>query len=318
MKFRNTFQLFLNNFKNVYVLLLFRLVIFIVTGSLAGLILASGIRLAVDSAEMANLVKAGEGILSAILTSGSYDAFDISFRLALDNVVLAFGNLLTFLGTHVTEIVFGIIGLVALYLVDRFLNGLAMFAFGDILNDKMSQYAKTPFFAGFFRNFGGAALYQVVYVPVSFAYDVLTLALTYLVFFRALAFVPVIILIFLAVTFLVVTQAIKFTLVSDWMPAIIADGKKLRTAMKESFTMGGKRFFDYFSGYLMAIFCIIAINALFAVTTFFSALLITIPASYGFILCMQFVNYYTTHEKKYFIDFTTIYEPESEGITNFR
>lgn len=309
MRFRNSFRLLLDNFKNTYVILLFRAIIVLITGALTGVILTSSFGFLTDSAEIEAIVEAFKDILATFFNSASYADFDLLFREAIETLVAAFGDLLLLLQAHIGGIVLSALGLVGIYLVNRFLNGLALFAFGDILHDKMSQYADTPFFVGFFTNIGSAALYQIVYVPIAFAFDVLSVVLCYLIFFRLFSFMPVLLALFLGVTFLIAMQAVKLAFISDWMPAIIVDGKKLGEAMRGSFRMGWKRFAANFSNYLMACYCILAVNVVFAVSTFFSALLITIPASYLFLISLQFVGYYETNKKRFFLSYRNIYDP---------
>lgn len=317
MRFRNALRVLLHNFKNIYVILLFRLAVFLVVGSIVALIVFSGIGSLLESQAAADFVLSLQKIVKAFFDSTSYAEFDGALKAAIESVVGSFGGILAFLNQHLLEIIFSVIGIVALYLVDRFLNGMAHFALGGVLNDKMSQYADTPFFIGFFNNVGGAAIYQIVYVPMAFAYDVVTLALCYLIFFRLFFFLPVLVSLFFAVTFIIVSQAIKLALVSDWMPAVIADGKKLSKAIQESFSMGAKSFGVHFSNYLVAIYCILALNTVFALTSFFSSLLITIPASQLFITCLQFVSYYTAKNKRYFLTYTHICQGGSlESILN--
>ncbi len=319
MRFRNAFRLFLNNFKNTYLILLFQVVTFLVTSALAALILASGFNFLYESAEVAGLLTALEEVVASFFNSATFADFDVLFRGAIEGVVSAFGDVLTLLSANLPSIILSVLGLLILYLVNRFLNGLALFAFGDILNDKMSQFSNTPFFVSFFKNIGAAALYQVVYVPVSFGFDLLSVALCYIIFFRAFFFLPVLVALFFSATFLICAQAVKLAFISDWMPGIIVDGKKLSKSMRDGFCAGKKSFAVKFSIYLMAIYCILAFNVLFALTSFFSSLLITVPASFIFVTCLQFVNYYTERGKRYFISYTNICDTKSpEGRFSFR
>ena len=48
------------------------------------------------------------------------------------------------------------------------------------------------------------------------------------------------------------------------------------------------------------------VNILFALCTFGSALLVTLPLSFVFLLSLQFVQYYEDNSKKYFISSRTI------------
>lgn len=57
---------------------------------------------------------------------------------------------------------------------------------------------------------------------------------------------------------------------------------------------------------------ILAINVLAAIGSFGAAPIITIPLSYLYLLCYQFVTYCDNNEIKYFTDKRTIIKPEHE------
>ena len=308
MRFRNSFTLCTNNFRHVYMLLLFTVVIGVIMGALAAVILSFGIRVLLASDEMAALLESLEELFATFLSSASLADFDENFRYALDVVTDSLGGIWGFMGKHVGEIALSVLGLVVLYLVSRYLNGLANFAYATIINDRMSSFSDTPFFTAFLSNIGKAALYEAVYVPLAFLFDALSVVVAYLVFFVLCGFMHVLLEIFFAATFIIVMQALKLAIVTDWMPAMVADGKKLRTAIRETFSVGRRQFGISFSNYLIAVYCILAVNVIFALTSFLSALLITVPFSFAFLLCMQFVNYYTARGRRYFLSYTHIVE----------
>ena len=308
MRFRNSFTLCTNNFKHVYMLLLFTVVIGVIVGALTAVILSFGIRVLVGSDEMAVLLDSLEELFATFLSSASFADFDENFRYALDVVADSFGGIWSFMGKHAGEIALSVLALVALYLVSRYLNGLANFAYATIINDRMSTFSDTPFFTAFLSNIGKAALYEVVYVPLAFVFDALSVIVAYLFFFVLCSFMHVLLEIFFAATFIIAMQALKLAIVTDWMPAMVADGKKLRTAIRETFSGGRRQFGVSFSNYLIAVYCILAVNVVFALTSFLSALIITVPFSYAFLLCMQFVNYYTARGRRYFLSYTHIVE----------
>lgn len=307
MRFRNSFRLLLDNFKNTYALLLFHLITGVITTAVIAVFLNSGLRFLVESAEMQKFVDSLIDVVP-VFVGGSGGNFDENLRLAVQNVVAALKDLGLLLGGHMAEIVLSLVAVAVVYLLGRFFNGLAIFAFGAILNNKMSLYSDTPFFAGFLGNIGTAALYQAIYVPLAFAFDLLSVVLCYLLFFKLFSFLAIFTL-FFAVLFLVSAQAFKLAVITDWMPAVIADGMSLKNAIRAGFEKGfRKRFAVAFSNFLMACFCILAVNVLFAVTTFGSALILTVPASFIFLICLQFTNYYTTRKRKYFLSYKEIYE----------
>ena len=100
-------------------------------------------------------------------------------------------------------------------------------------------------------------------------------------------------------------EALKMTLISAWIPAIVSDDKRVTLAFRASF--GAKKHFGRrFASFLIAVYLIIVINVIFALCTFGSALLVTVPLSFVFLLSLQFVQYYEDNNKKYFISSRTI------------
>ncbi|MBP5242155.1 MAG: hypothetical protein J6Z36_00510, partial [Clostridia bacterium] len=87
------------------------------------------------------------------------------------------------------------------------------------------------------------------------------------------------------------------------------EGKNMGQAMKGSFAFGRKNFASSFSAFLVACYAILSINVVLAVTTFGSALVLSVPASFLFLICIQFVNYYTVRGKRYFLSYKHICEP---------
>ena len=114
MRFRNSVRLLLNNFKSTYVILLFRLVVFLITGSLAAVILAANIGPFLESPAAAAFVTALEDIVATFFNSPDFSSFDAYFREAMDALVQAIGGIFAFMNRHLAEIVFSCIGLILL------------------------------------------------------------------------------------------------------------------------------------------------------------------------------------------------------------
>lgn len=207
----------------------------------------------------------------------------------------------------------------AILLVVRFLNGLGNFAFGSLIDSRMSSNAKLSFSGVYIRNLGRAALWHLVYVPLTFVYDVLVLAVCYLFFVVLFSVISVpaiaaVASLMLSVALFLASQAVKLTLVfARPAPAMITDRLRLRAAFKKSFSFKGeKRFGPLFSTYLVTVIAIMCVNVLCAFATFGAALLVTVPVSYLIMLCVQFVGYYTFEKKKYFLTEDTVIRPKEE------
>ena len=286
MRFRNAVHIASENFPSVFKLLLYRLITAAIFGSLAYVILALGLSAITGSVEVANIKELIATFLDAVATGkpevlqGLPPQFKDAFTALL--------NLIAFNTPSIIGCVFGLIGI---YLLSRFMNGLALFSVANVVNDRMSTYSRTSFSQSYFKSIGKAALYQVIYVPLCFVYDALMLGACFLFFFYAPSSLP---------SWGVVTVLIAISLS---LTAVVA--LEVTHAFRAS-VRRRKGFGPRYISYLAAVYLIVAVNVLFAVSTFGSALLITVPLSYIFLLSLQFVNYYLENGKKYFITKDTI------------
>ncbi len=300
MRFANSIRLLMENFKQNYKLLLYKLVMLLVAGALYSAFL------------LPQLIEIASKPAVQGLWTNVQNVFRSFFTPELEEpakyVEAIFGEggslkqVFDLLMTMRLELFLVALGCVLVYLVKRFVDTLCYFTVGSLLNDKMSAYAETSFWTAFVANLGKASVYALVYVPIVFVFDVFLFTLCALL----LRFLPLFAALFLAVTLIAVGQAGKLALASLWMPAMTADNKKLGEAIRLGNKREMKQIGKAFTVYLVNVYLIIIVNAVAALFTFGSALLITIPASYLLLLCQQYVIYYTLEGKKYFITYESI------------
>ena len=300
MRFRNSTRLLIENFKNVYKILLYKLAIAVVAIALSCALLLPNLWDIVHSAEVTNLIDIVKDFFRALVTGDSQ--FLAGFQEQFKTMGTA---LLKLLDSRMSKIVWSVVGCGVVYLLERFLDTLCYFSIGSILNDRMATYAETPFAAAYIKNLGKASIYSIVYVPVVFLFDVMTIGLCYFLFVYLLAF-NVLASLFFSMTFIVLCQALKLTITSMWLPAMAADNMSIGQAMRFGDKQQKKQWKKVFSTYVATIYIIIIINVIGAVCTFGSALLLTVPASFMLFICEQFVNYYTVQGKRYFITYDRI------------
>lgn len=316
MRFRNAFGIAANHFSCVFKLLLYRLITTLIFFSLAYVILRLGLSRITASAEVAHLKSLITSFVKAIFTgdTDTLQSFQTDFANALDGV-------LHLISANSGEVAGCIVGLALLYLVSRFVNGLAVFAIGGVIGDRMETFSRTRFSQAYFKRLGKAALYQVVYVPVCFAYDAAMLTACWFLFFYVPSLLPswgffsVLIAISLALTAVACLEALKMTLISAWMPAVISDnagvGKAFGASLKNT-----KDFAPRYAAFLVGIYFVIIMNVVCGLATLGSALFLTVPFSYIFLLCLQFVHYFHGKQKKYFVSIDKIVndgKPEDLG-----
>ncbi len=305
MRFKRAVSITTDEFSRVFQLLFYRLIASAVFFSLTFLILHLGLGFILESAEFNTLIDLIPEFfrkLALSLTAGDtaiLTEFQGTFH-------AAFRDFVALLGAHMGGIVGSVVGVCCMYILQRFVTGLAQFTLAAAINDRMATFSHTRFSAAFFKNLGKAALYELVFVPVAFLYDLCSLLASWFLFFYLPSLFPtwgfLAVLLSVALTFaaVVALQALKLTLISAWMPAMIVGGKGVFAAFGESLRCG-KDFLHRFANYLVACYLIVFVNVGFAICTFGSGVFFTFPLSFVFLIVMQLVNYYETAGKKYFL-----------------
>ena len=300
MRFRNGLRLLMDNFRHVYNLLLSKFIIGLIATALCCAFVLPELLEIWGKPEVQGLV---DNLKEA--TKFFFSADTKELEMVKENLVGeegAFAQVIRLIGSMRLEIILTCIGCAVVYLLKRFAETVCHFTTGSMLNDKMSAYSETPYGPAFVSNLAKASAYSVVYVPVVFLFDVVMLALAYLF----LSVTPVFVGLFGAMTIVVFCQALKLTLTGRWLPAMTADNKKISEAMRYEDKQEKKQNIKAFSSYLVAVYFVVIINVMAAFCTFGSALILTIPASYFFFVCLQFVNYYVLKGKKYFLSYEHI------------
>ena len=317
MLFKNAFHLLVDNFTLNYKFLLYRIVVALITFALTAALVYPTVNMLLAGQPFKDLV-ALIGEFFKALTSGDtvfLQGFDERLKESLAEFV-------TYIGEKTPNLVYFSVIVVVIALVGKFLGGMGNFAFGCLINNKMSSYAKTSFCSAFISNMGKAALWHVVYVPLTFLYDVAVLAVCYAMFLVMLrviasALLAALFALMVSVALFVAAQAVKLTLFNDAVPALVTDRVHLREAFKKSFSFKKERFGKLFSTYLVTCLLILCLNILFAVCTFGAGLMITVPMSYLMMICIQFVGYYTYGQRKYFLAEDKIVLPKERTSENF-
>ena len=301
MRFTNSLRLLLENFKQVARLLVYKSITALVLLALCSALILPELWEIIEAPQTAELFSNVKNIFFSVIDheQGKSPSFYV------DAVFGEGGSLNAFLGLLFSlrwQIVLVCIGCVLVYLLKRFADSLVHFSVGSTLNDKMATYADTSFSTAFVENLGKASAYAGLYVPVTFLTDAATLFVACIF----LHFLPLGLALFLAMTLIVVVQALKLTFTSPWLPAMTTDGKKLKEAIRYEGKLERKQIGKVFMLYALTVYIVIIVNVAAAVCTFGSALLLTVPASYFLLICEQYVVYYTLKGKKYFITYESI------------
>ena len=382
MRFRNSLRLLMENFGNVYKMLLYKLAVTIIFAALSAALVVPRLVTILESAQWLEFVEYLKSFFKAV-TSGDTQ-YLANFQQEFTGENGAVQNLLAFLKDMLPSLVWAMMGVVFFYLLKRVADTLCHYTVGGMLNDRMSAYTETPFSGSFVKNLGKAFTYALVYVPLMFLYNVAMISLCYFLFFYllkrvadtlchytvggmlndrmsaytetpfsgsfvknlgkaftyALVYVPLMFLynvamislcyflffyllrllssqlllsLFLTITFIVLAESLKMTLTGFWLPAMTTGGEKIGSAMKIRGRISSPQFGKIFSVYVVSVYLILFVNVLGAISTIGSMLLLTIPASYYLLICVQYVNYYTVTGRRYFLAYDRVFADPSCG-----
>ncbi len=310
MRFKHTINVLIDNFRVTYKLLVYLLIVVLITTGLgAAIVVPFFDRL--GHVEYYTAITEAVRIVLREIIHGNFMSLPEHFETISTN----FTDLLSYLSENPGDLVLSALGLVFVALISRFLISLGNYTACALINDKMAMQANSSFCGALIKNLGNASLYSVIYMPISFVYDVACVVVLYLILSAVLGSSPII-AIFLFFVCMVLLTGVKMLFTTDWLPAIICGKKSVAGALRYSFSRKSGSSGSVYSFFASSAVAILAFNVLAAIGTFGAALIITVPLSYLYLLCYELVNYCDSNEIKYFIDKRTIIKPEHEQETS--
>lgn len=309
MKFKHTFHVFVDNFSIAYKQLLYRLVIGLIALGIGIGCLYPFVSDFINSEALNTLIGSVKNFISDFLNG---ELSTLSRTSA--SIKNAYAQFLELINTRIGEIVLMGLLLFVLVLVEKWFTGLGNYTTAVLINDKMALRANTPFIGTLISHFKEAALYNLIYVPISCIYDIAVCAILFTVLFFMLSGIKYLLIsLFLFALLMILSTALKMTFTCDWLPALIRGKKGHKKSIAFSLSRKGKDTWNIFSNFVVLCLIILAVNCA-SVLTLGVALLLTVPSSYVILICFEFVNYYDREEIRYFVDKNTIIKPEKESV----
>ena len=304
MNFKNAVSLLVYNFSNVYKMALYRVIVLVITLSLAAALILPSVMYIIDSSELEIFIGTFREIFSDLFSGKDVTVYG---EILNDR----FTDLLNLISSKKLNLTISFIAAFFIMLVYSFLNCIAHFAFGGVINDHMSTLSHIGFTRCLIRNLKSASLYCLLFVLIKAVYyAIVGILLFYLLIFllpivSVFAFSLLMMVIFMA-------SAFKQTVTGLFMPAMITGEKKVAKAFRMSFELPfvKGRFWKMFSGYLICAILIFTVNLVFGAVTWGAALLITVPLSNMLVIALSFVNYYSFDKRKYYLTYDNIVVPK--------
>ena len=187
MRFKHTINVLIDNFRVTYKLLVYLLIVVLITTGLgAAIVVPFFDRL--GHVEYYTAITEAVRIVLREIIHGNFMSLPEHFETISTN----FTDLLSYLSENPGDLVLSALGLVFVALISRFLISLGNYTACALINDKMAMQANSSFCGALIKNLGNASLYSVIYMPISFVYDVACVVVLYLILSAVLGSSPII------------------------------------------------------------------------------------------------------------------------------
>lgn len=309
MKFKHTFHVFVDNFSIAYKQLLYRLIIGVIALTIGICCLSPFVSDFINSEALNNLIESVRHFIFEFLNGrvGTLEETSVTIKEAYVQVI-------ELLNTRISEIVLMGLLILVLLIIEKWFTGLGNYTTAVLINDKMALRANSPFMGTLISHLKEAALYNLIYVPLSFFYDLAVCVILCVVLFFMLTGIQFLLInVFLFTLMMILAISLKMTFTCDWLPALIRGKMSQKKAIAYSFSRKGKNTLNIFSNFLVLCIFILGVNTA-TIFTFGVGALLTVPSSYVIIICFEMVNYYDREEIRYFVDKDTIIKPEKERV----
>lgn len=307
MRFKHSLMVFIDNIATTYKLLLYRIIVIAIVLALSLAVVIPSINVVQSTVEYGVLsteMKAFFADVSALKLTGLETKFaDIKAAMGDFMQMMSSKGLIAIDLTCAIVIVF----------IYYFLCAIGDFGLGETLNNRMMLRAHTPYAATLTKDLRRATLYAIIYTPVSLLFYAVGGVIIWAIAFKALAFAPLLLRLFIAATMIILVFALKFSLTTDWMPHILHSNCNNRKAMYYCLHPKKGAFVRVLSTILFMTVLIFSLNAICGLLTFGAALIITVPAGAMLLTCYQFVNYCDNNSLKFFIDDYVIIGPQKDA-----
>ncbi len=288
MIFRNTFRLLFSNFSNVWKVLVYYCICFVLTFFVCGALLYPIITQFIE----ANLIKDFAEAFNGLFSSPSASAKTLQEVGETALTILSTKNLFA-------NCIFAGIWL---FVVFPFTLDMAQLPMGEVLYGYMSSQTKYGFTGRFIKTIGRSAEYSIIRLLVTFIFNFCGASIVYLMIKLATfgnVFYVFIDILLLALLFLVV--AFKYSLFSCWMPAISVLDMGVFEALIQNFRCVGRRFGNIFSNCLLLVLLAFVFNLIFGVFTFTISFTISLPLTAFVFVIFQMVSFFSAQGMRFYV-----------------
>ena len=297
MMLKNALKLSFSNSSNIWKVLFYRFLCLLCVLGLTTVIAWPIINVLIKDNFFVNLQNSFEKMI-----------FNLNFEkifLGLDEIFKNFVSIISNHGLMVQTILFGIFAMFLFSMLETYLK----VAVNQNVYGYMSSLTKYGFTNSLVANFGKATV-------LGLAQSITILPVNLLVWFGAyfmasalyakIGVVAIVITLFL----LIVMLALKETIFSGWIPAMIIHGEPVFKSLKRGICAVIKRFFRTLSSFLIATLSLFVINVFAIIFTAGAGILITLPITTVVLSIIGEVMYFESLGMRFYVDAEHIVSPK--------
>lgn len=310
MAFLNTMKIVMANFSAVWKLLLYYIICAVVLFT----VLYFTVSPVFDALKGAGVFQDFLNMVNSIFTGSS----------VAEQTGNAFSKALSVLSSNADVFAFHyVVIMLMLFVIMPFCFGLAELAVGEVLYGYMSSQTRYGFTRSFIGKIGKSCLLQLVKLLVLLPINIIVIFEVYgILHLLAVGGIGLIFAAFLIILITILTLAIKDTLFSCWMPAMVVLDLGPFAALKKCIGIVMRRFLKVFSTNLVLVLIMFAVNMFFGMFTLLIALIITIPLTTFVFTVSNMVQYFTGQGMKFYVTQNIVSEPkrmeEQDGIVRLK
>ena len=236
----------------------------------------------------------------------SFDGQEVSQTLK-ENTTL----LLNFISKMSSKLIWSAVALTVALIILTFLNGAWEYVIAVNLNEHMSSIRHAGVINTLLENFKKASVYGAIKTLALTLYNAVVFSLIYL---SILSLIKIGVVFVLSIIFLIifVAIAIRMTITSLMLPYMVCDNKGVKESIKLCFKNNNRQVVvARFLSYLVMSILAYVITLLSSLVTFGIALLVAVPVFTVSFVAIRFIDFYTVHQRKYYITYDEIYVPKS-------
>ncbi len=302
MSYRNTLKLLASNFMLVWKQLLFLLICLIIS-----IICCYSISLPLY--QLIKDANIGDEIMEIFKNLFSVEATPIVDLVEITREII---NIFI---SNFSSIWLNLIGIFVIgILLPYILFQMSSFNLSSIIEKKISMNMEVGYINNGFRNFVPALLYALSNIIFSLPFWALSaLCISFFVAF-AKSFITIIIGLVFISAIMIVLRTIKLSIFTYYTGLVVSQRTRTFVAFGKSIVYVGKNFGKIFSNSLILNLTIIVINGFVMLFTFFSGLIVTLPATYVTIAIFNVVVYFNLTNRRYYLGESLIYNPSDYVI----